>query len=770
MRGMMLGLLLVAGTAAADVTVTTTADNDLDDGLCSLREAFIAANTDASYKGCTRTGGGGADAISFDIGTGTPTIAVTGSLPTLTGITTIDGGTGGATRVEISGDRTGSRGISFLLAGDVSGSMIRNLVINGFTSSQILLSNGTGIVVQGNLLGLDPTGTAAKNPGNVGIEVCAGLSCGTSHSHQIGGTDPAERNVIVATAGITVGASNVVIRGNFIGTDVTGTVRLTSEFSTGISVNNVSNTVIGGTEAGAGNLIVGYDGIFVGGNPALSQSTNTLIQGNTIGTDVTGTAALAGGGSGIALAHATGTQIGGTTPGAGNLISGHRDGISGGSSGVSGHTTSGTTIQGNRIGTDASGTSAIGNSGAGIRLGGSGPASDDAIVEGNVVAFSGEDGVDVGCGACVVRISANTIHSNAGLGIDLSPNNVNANDADDLDTGPNGRQNYPILDAILFPGGTSVSGTLDSTPSTTFRVEIFSNDACDASGNGEGARFVGAKDDVTTDANGDASFTVTLDEEVPAGKVMTATAIAPDGSTSEFSPCTLPPPTTTSTTTSTSTSTSTSTTSTSGTSTTVTSTSVVTTTITTTTVAGTSTTSTTVPPAACELLDGKKLLLKSHTGDTKRGISLLSADADITLGGGNGSADDPVLHGGTLRVVATGGDAFDDTYQLAADRWSYQKKEGKNKGYKLRPTKPFRSINVQPGKRIKLVANGRGLGHTLLGEPDHVDVVLTLGGHCYCLRFGGAVTFKADKKLLAKNAPAPAGCPPPASPGGAFVD
>jgi CSLREA domain-containing protein len=738
--------------ARADVTVDTTGDVPADDGACTLREAIVAANTDASVGGCVRTPAT-VDTIDFSLGAGIPSIVVTDSdLPAITAPVIIDGATGGATRIEISGGGTRARGVSFLGAPDASGSEIRNLVVNGFTASQLLLSNGTGIVVEGNLIGLDPTGTFVKDAGATGIEICNGFSCGTSQGHRIGGPDAAQRNVIATSSTmIVVGGSNVTIQGNFIGTNATGTAAVTAGFTTGISLNNVGGTVI------EGNVIAGSQGVFVGGNPALARTSGTLIQGNLIGTDLTGTVDLGGGGDGVVVAHAIDTLVGGATPGAGNLISGHQQGVSAGSSGVNGTSVGGTTIQGNRIGTDATGTAGLGNAGAGIALGGGGPALDDAVVEGNRIAFNGQDGIEVNCGACVVRMSENAIGPNGELGIDLNGGSqgVTPNDPGDGDSGPNGRQNFPELDDTLFPGGTTIEGTLASTADTTFRVEVFASDGCDPSGNGEGQEFVGAHDAVTTDGNGDAAFTVTLDQSVPAGKIMTATAIAPDGSTSELSPCTQSPPSTTSTTTTTSSSTSTlvgattTTSTTTPTSVSTTATSLVTTSTT------FSTTTTTAQPATCELLDGKKLLLKT------RGIGLLSDDADLSLGGGNGSADDPVLHGGSLRIVSVAGDGFDDTYALPAARWRYKKKEGQNRGYQLRRTKPFKGVTIQPGRRLKVVANGSGFGHTLGADPDPVDVVLTIGGHCYCLRFGGDVTFKPGKKWLAKEAPSPTGCPAP---------
>src|SRR5262245_15498722 len=92
---------LLAGVALADVTVTTTVDTDTADAACSLREAIIAANTNADYHGCVRSAVS-IDEIVFDVGTGTPTITITGTeLPGLTEATSFDGNTGGATRVAI---------------------------------------------------------------------------------------------------------------------------------------------------------------------------------------------------------------------------------------------------------------------------------------------------------------------------------------------------------------------------------------------------------------------------------------------------------------------------------------------------------------------------------------------------------------------------------------------------------------------------------------------------------------------------------------------
>jgi CSLREA domain-containing protein len=189
----------------------------------------------------------------------------------------------------------------------------------------------------------------------------------------------------------------------------------------------------------------------------------------------------------------------------------------------------------------------------------------------------------------------------------------------------------------------------------------------------------------------------------------------------------------------------------------VSTTSTVSSTVTTTTIGG-STTTTTLPAAL--LLTGRKLLLTdSPTRPAKRKAVLLSKDPALTLGDGNGSADDPVVNGGSLRVVAVGGDGFDTTYDLPPEGWVYLKGEGNDRGYKFRRGTPVRKLILKPGKSLKILAKGDALAHTLTTQPDAVRVELRLGARRYCFEFGGTPTFKAARRYKAKNAGAPTACP-----------
>jgi hypothetical protein len=153
------------------------------------------------------------------------------------------------------------------------------------------------------------------------------------------------------------------------------------------------------------------------------------------------------------------------------------------------------------------------------------------------------------------------------------------------------------------------------------------------------------------------------------------------------------------------------------------------------------------------LLDGQKLFA------TPKAVRVSSADPDIDLGRGNGSADDPVVNGGRLRVVSHDGSVFDLRFELPPDRWRYVGKSGAAKGYKLKRTKPVKSLVVKPGKQIKIALKAKDLGVRLDASPFPVHVVLTLGEQQYCMSFGGEATLTAGKKYVAVNAPAPAVCP-----------
>src|SRR5262249_23660553 len=155
------------------------------------------------------------------------------------------------------------------------------------------------------------------------------------------------------------------------------------------------------------------------------------------------------------------------------------------------------------IGTTAFGNAALPNAGAGVRVtdGASGNTIGGTTSGGNQIAFNLDRGVVVesGIGSAILQ---NSTFSNTGLGIDLGPPGVTANDLFDRDPGANTLQNFPVL-ATAQTTGTKVFlvGTLGSSRLTTFRLEFFASPQHDPSGYGEGQTFLGSTQ-VTTNAGG----------------------------------------------------------------------------------------------------------------------------------------------------------------------------------------------------------------------------------------------------------------------------
>jgi uncharacterized repeat protein (TIGR01451 family) len=528
-------IVLNSNSSAATVLMTSpaatiTVINTNDSGAGSLRQAILSANS-AAFPG--------ADLINFNIpGGGNQTIAPLTPLPAITGPLTIDGYTqnpGSPTPpIELAGTNLPVGGLSTGLAISAGNSVVRGLVINRFDSVGISLS-GSNTIIDGNFIGTNAAGTAGQPNGDTGVLINAGSG------HLVGGTVAAARNVISGNTShgvqILLGPATLhQIQGNFIGTNAAGTGGL-GNGSDGVDMlsgdGSVTNCTVGGTTAGARNVISANTGV---GVQFITVGTSNLVQGNLIGTDVTGSNDLGNESSGVALTEATDCTVGGTVAGAGNVISGNGlDGVR-----INSATATGNRVQGNKIGTRADGLTALPNSGPGVRVMNS--ANNNTIGgaagEGNIIAFNLEAGVRIETGIGNA-IQSNSIFSNGGLGIDLgTTTGITPNDANDGDTGANNLQNFPVLTFSngVSGGGVNVQGTLNSNANTSFTLNFFSNSSCDPLGNGEGRTSLGSAA-VMTNGSGNATFNVNLTASASIGEVITATATSSAGNTSEFSSC-----------------------------------------------------------------------------------------------------------------------------------------------------------------------------------------------------------------------------------------
>jgi hypothetical protein len=404
--------------------------------------SFVVTNTNDSGPGSLRqalldaNANSGADNITFKIDPlipGPHSINLASALPTVTSPVTIDGTTQpgflGSPVIEVNGANAGAASGLVITVGN---SAVLGLAINRFS--------GEGIVLQG-------------------------------------------------------GGGNL-IKGNYIGTDLAGVQDLGNNLS-GIFIpwsddNTVQGNVVSGNNGFAGIAICGSPSC--GGQsqpPGAPSATGNVVQGNLIGTDASGAAALGNAGFGVSIAGASNTLVGGPASGEGNVIA----------------------------------FNGLGNSAPGVLV-------FDAPASGN-------------------QIRHNSIHSNGGLGIDLAPGGVTFNDGNDgptvspydQDTGPNGLQNFPELTSVVISGGvTTVNGILRTTVGANAVIDLYYSTVCDGSGHGEGQTWFGSISGVPTDAFGNLPFTASIGPALPAGVSVTATATTAEG-TSEFSGCriALPP-------------------------------------------------------------------------------------------------------------------------------------------------------------------------------------------------------------------------------------
>jgi len=460
-----------------------------------------------------------------------------------------------------SGVSMGDDAANNTIGGTTSGA--RNVIsgnnAGGITTDGDGTPAGTGNTIQGNYIGLAADGVSDLGNSQVGI----GLFDGSGIT--VGGLESGARNVVsgndaegirILTVSLT-GISNNQIIGNYVGTDYTGTVAVQNN-SSGITVEPGTGTgnIVGGTNAGARNVVSGNGGI------GISAEGNTTVQGNYVGLKADGSGVLP---NTTAIptspglrASDSGNIIGGTTPGAGNIVSGNATfGIAVlGFSPWGGASAYNNIVQGNCVGTNANCEyeAGFGNTQAGIGI-----LADAYVTQiGGTTEGAGNTVVGNGSGIAVIGIATfyplgasilgNTIYNNSGAtfpnasiakGIDLFQTSdfvtvinigVTPNDTDDIDysgtnTGPNHYLNFPVLNSITSTNGTAtINYDLDINDSeanaTGYRVEFFASDTADASGHGQAQTYIGS-DTIPGDVT-DRESTITLPAGVEGNKQITA--------------------------------------------------------------------------------------------------------------------------------------------------------------------------------------------------------------------------------------------------------
>ena len=417
----------------------------------------------------------------------------------------------------IAGTAAISNGFEGVAIDGASGNLIggtvataRNIISGNQFAGVAILGIAKNNTLQGNIIGLNATGTAALPNVREGVFLNASNNMvgGVTNTPGTGAGNVIAGNTLEGIhlgnlAGI-VASSNRVL-GNVIGLNAAGTAAQPN--SQGILIDGgAKNNSIGGAVTGTRNVISGNQarGVYISG----TGTTGNRVEGNYVGTNLTGTSAIANQFDGVAVSLAASNNIiGGLTnvpgTGAGNLVSGNL------SSGISlVDNVSNNSVFGNAIGVAADGTSALPNqpglqAGWGILVESANNNTIGNIANGaNLIANNSGPGIGILASRSAAignTLRGNRITNNGGLGIDLvvsgSTDGVTANDAGDGDGGANNLQNYPVLASATQSGAgqpLALQGTLNSTAGRTFTIDAFANVAADPSGFGEGQNYLGS--------------------------------------------------------------------------------------------------------------------------------------------------------------------------------------------------------------------------------------------------------------------------------------
>jgi hypothetical protein len=576
--GSTLALVAAPVDIAFAATITVETAMNADDGLCSLQEALENANDGpASNEECD-PGGEGADTIVFEIaGTGPFELELANSAglvidDTVTiDATTQDGWSAGNPQVVLDGQSYSGPVVDLSSA---TGVTLKGFRIVDTLDPEPGVQAGPGSTISQNVFGPDVNGA----PTDLGTGVLvAGVSNVTVQANRIAGT----RTAIQLTGTTT----DVSIVGNVLGLDTDGTTSVANRHGILVGATptdpnfevvqvpatthglSIQDNVIASSVTGSPHY-AGYGMGLYG-----SSMIDTQIQGNLIGTDVTGQSArpngvgisIGWGSSGLGQIDA---EIGGTNPGDRNVISGNLG------EGIALWTEPSVYIRGNYLGVAADGTTPMPNNSGPVPDVDNGPladempgfgnivirnyASDNTIGglqpgEGNVIANSPKAGIVAFTGSRN-RFEGNSIYGNAGLGIDLGNVGPELNDVGDTDgdtsegedpTYANNLQNWPyVVGTDFLPNGDlQVTTYVDSEPEETngpVDVQIY-----ESGPDGQGRRFLGHD---TSDAL-PGNVTVTIPQAVLGsltwGDRIVTLAVDDLGNTSEFSDAiTLLPPNT----------------------------------------------------------------------------------------------------------------------------------------------------------------------------------------------------------------------------------